>query len=161
MRLKRRTFVFAAILLGVGVAPFGRIYLRSLEDRAEQILRTLCDHFVPGHADVPGAVALGVDRDLVDSFRATRRARLRLLLLTHDLAGIGFLALSPEEQRGVIRSQLELAASGDTSRQATMIDEAYRRCVERYLTNPDAWPAIRYRTPQPHGYPDYTDCVTS
>ena len=161
MRLKRRTFVLGAILLGVGVAPFGRIYLRSLEDRAEQILRTLCDHFVPGHDDVPGAVALGVDRDLVDTFQATRRARLRLLLLTHDLEGIGFLASTPDEQRGLIRSQLKLAASGDTSRRATMIDDIYSQCVQRYLTNPDAWPSIRYRTPQPHGYPDYTECVTS
>jgi hypothetical protein len=161
MKLKRRTFVFGAVLLGVGVAPLGRIYLRSLEDRAGRILRTLCDHFVPGHDDVPGAVALGVDRDLVEKFHATRRARLQLLLLTHDLDSIGFLALPPDQQRGVIHSQLELAASGDTSRRATMLDAMYRECVQRYLTNPDAWPSIRYRTPQPHGYPDYTECATS
>lgn len=162
MKISRRVFLLGAVLLGVGGAPFGYHYLRRLEEDAESVVRVLCDLFVPGHDDVPGAVALGIDRLLVDAFRATRRGRLRLLLLSQDLADADFLARRADDQRAFVRRELDRAATGGAlPRRAAAIDEAYRECVQRYLTSPDAWAAIHYRTPQPHGYPDYAECVAS
>ena len=159
MKIGRRAFLFGAILVGVGVAPLGRRYFRSLENRGERLVRALCDQFVPGHDDVPGAVALGIDHAVVAGFHEKRRTRLRLLLLTLDLSASGFLALSVEDQRAFLRDELAAAANGRAPRRAATIDEVYRECTRLYLTNPDTWAAIRYRTPQPHGYPDYAESV--
>jgi hypothetical protein len=75
---------------------------------------------------------------------------------------VGFLALPADDQRAFVRGELDLcAAGGSPPRRAAAIDEAYRECVRRYLTSPEAWAAIHYRTPQPHGYPDYAECVAS
>jgi hypothetical protein len=162
MKISRRAFLLAAALLGVGGAPLGYRYFCHLEADAESVVRALCDLFVPGHDDVPGALALGIDRLVVDAFRETRRGRLRLLLLSQDLADVDFLALPADAQRALVRGDLDRAATGIAPpRRAAAIDEAYRECVRRYLTSPEAWTAIRYRTPQPHGYPDYAECVAS
>lgn len=150
--------MFGAVLLGVGVAPLGRYY-RSLEQRAELLVRVLCDRFIPEHDDAPGAVALGLDREIVEVFRAKRRSRLRLLLLTWDLSADGFLAMTDAEQVAFLRRELDAVANGGASRKSATIDEVYAECTRRYLVNPSAWAAIGYRTPQPHGYPDYTEPV--
>jgi len=161
VRIKRRAFLVGSILVAAATAPFGRRYLRGLEDRAERVVRTLCDHFLPGHDGVPGAVARGVDREIVTAFRETRRGRLRLLLFVEDLTRDDFLEVSAGEQRAIIGEQLARASQGDPPRRAEMIEAMYRDCVTRYYTNSGAWSAIRYRTPQPHGYPDYTECRAS
>jgi hypothetical protein len=159
MRVTRRAFVFGAILLGVGGAALGRRYYRSLEERAELLVRVLCDRFIPGHDDVPGAVALGLDREIVEAFRAKRRSRLRLLLLTWDLSADGFLAMTDAEQLAFLRGELDAAGKRGASGKSATIDEVYAECTRRYLVHPSAWVAIDYRTPQPHGYPDYAEPV--
>jgi len=159
MKISRRAFLFGIVLFGVSSVPLAYRWIRVLEADAEKLLRVLCDLFVPGHDDVPGAVALGIDRKVADAFHETRRGRLRLLLLGQDLADAGFVQLSPDEQRAFLRRELALAASGAVSRRAATIDEAYDECMRCYLTNEAAWGAIRYRTPQPHGYPDYAECA--
>jgi hypothetical protein len=162
MKISRRAFLFAAVFLGMSGAPLGYRYFRGLEEDAEQAVTALCDLFVPGHDDVPGAVALGIDRLVVDAYRETRRGRLRLLLLSRDLADVDFLALPADAQRAFVRGELDRAATGGVLlRRAAAIDEAYSECLRRYLTSPEAWSAIHYRTPQPHGYPDYAECVAS
>jgi len=161
MKISRRVFLYGAVLLGVGAMPLGYRYFRVLEKGAETVVKALCDLFIPGHGAVPGAVALGVDRLIVEAFRKTRRGRLRLLLTAQDLGHAGFLALGQDEQIAFLRRELALSRSGAPTRRASTIDWIYAESVRLYLTNPEAWPAIRYRTPQPYGYPDYTECVAS
>jgi hypothetical protein len=161
MKITRRAFILGAAFFAVAGVPLGYRWLRTLEGDAEILVRALCDLFVPGHDEVPGAVALGIDREVADAFRATRRGRLRLLLLGRDLADVGFVGLSVADQRAFLRSELTVAATGGAvPRRAAAIDEAYRECMRRYLIREETWGAIRYRTPQPHGYPDYAECVT-
>jgi len=161
MKISRRAFLYGAVLLGVGAVPLGYRYFRVLEERAETVVKALCDLFIPGHGAVPGAVALGVDRLIVAAFCKTRRGRLRLLLLAQDLGDAEFLALNNDEQIAFLRRELALPNTGAPTRRASTIDWIYAESVRLYLTNPEAWPAIRYRTPQPHGYPDYAECVAS
>ena len=153
--------MLGAILVGVGVAPLGRRYLRALEDRAESTVRALCDHFVPGHDGVPGAVALGIDRRVVAKCRETRRGRLGLLLLAHDLDGHSFFAMADNDRKVFLSSRLALGAQIGAPRDVATMYKIYHQCMYEYLTNPDTWAAFHYRTPQPHGYPDYTECVAN
>jgi len=164
VKLKRRTFVIGTILVGIGGVGLGRYYFRGLVERSELVVRTLCDRFVPGHDDVPGAVALGIDREILELLRATRWSLLGLLALTRALDGHGFFDLGEGEQRAIVRARLEAAApeaSAPVSRDAKTVDTIYNECVRRYLTHPDVWTVLAYRTPQPHGYPDYTECSAS
>jgi len=156
MKITRRAFVFGAVLLGAAAAPLGRRYFRSLEERAEVLVRVLCERFIPGHDDVPGAVALGLDREIVAMFRAKRRDHFRLLLSSWELSAAGFFTMTALEQRAFLREELASALRGHAGGRARTVDEVYVECTRRYLVDPGAWAAIGYRTPQPHGYPDYT-----
>lgn len=164
MKINRRTFIIGSLLVGLGGAGLGSYVFRRLTEQSELVVRTLCDRFIPGHDDVPGAVALGIDREILGLLRATRRGLLGLLALTRSLDGRGFFELGPSEQRTIIQAQLEAAVSDTSdppSREAKTVDTIYNECVRRYLTHPDIWTVLAYRTPQPHGYPDYTRCSAS
>lgn len=160
-KISRRAFVVGTVLVGVGVSVLGRRFLRTLEARADATVQALCDEFVPGHEGAPGAVALGIDRVVAEKCRGTRRGRLALLLLTYELQSRGVFAMNPTDRAAFLRNQIALGADRNPSRDAATLHTIYRECTRRYLTNPDSWEAIRYRTPQPHGYLDYTECVTS
>lgn len=164
MKLKRRTFLIGTVLVGIGGVGLGRYALRGLVERSEIVVRMLCDHIIPGHDDVPGAVALGIDGEILEISRKTRRGHLGLLALTHTLDGLDFFTLARREQQAIIKAQLAAAAAAAaelTSREQKALDMIYNECVRRYLTRPEAWTALAYRTPQPHGYPDYTECSAS
>ena len=161
MRITRRAFLGGALLAGVGLAPLARRYFLAVEARADSMVRVLCDLFVPGHDAVPGAVALGIDRVVADKRRQTRRGRAALLLLARDLDGRSFFSMTSDAQTAYLKDQLALGAEPGASLNASTLYNIYHDCVYEYLTRPEAWPSIHYRTPQPHGYPDYTECVAS
>ena len=161
MKITRRRFLFGSVVVAVGGGGIFVRYLRWLDGRSELLVRTLCHHFIPGHDDVPGAVALGVDRKIFDELRQVKRDRLRLLVLVRALERVDFLESSTVRQKAVIQGQLVLAAQDGAPLHAEMLERIYRTCAHLYFTDQQAWPAIRYRTPQPYGYPDYTQCVAT
>ena len=150
MTLKRRTFILGAIVIGTGGVVLGRALFAGLSARCDLVVRTICDRIIPGHDDVPGALALGIDHEVRDVFRKRRRDTLGLLELTAALENLDFLAQAPAEQIAIVRARLEAADDVTIT--------IYHECTRRYLTRAEAWDALRYRTPQPHGYPDYAEC---
>jgi len=151
VRLKRRTFLLGALVIGTGGIAMGRALFAGLDARCDLVVRSICDRIIPGHDGVPGALALGIDREVRDVFRERRRNTLELLALVASLERGDFLALTSAEQSAVIRARL--AAADET------VSAIYFECTRRYLTRTDAWHALGYRTPQPHGYPDYAKCA--
>lgn len=161
MTLGRRNFVIGSILVAVGGVAVGRHLLRGFEERSAALVRSLCDHFIPGHDDVPGAVALGIDREIHEHVSKSRRGMLALLGLSRALEQLGYSAKPFDEQSRIVVAQLQSAFAHPAPSSAKTVETLYRECARRYLTRPEAWAALRYRTPQPHGYPDYTQCSKS
>jgi hypothetical protein len=156
MRIKRREFLIGVIVLGIGSVPFFRSRLRGLETTAANVLQRLCDLILPAHGSRPGAVALGIDREVLATIQESKQARLGLLLLTQSLGGAAFLALPEESARSQIHSLLARAKDDDPPQTARLLDSIYRDCAESYFTREESWSAIGYRIPQPHGYANYT-----
>ena len=166
MPLSRRKFILGSILVSLGGAGLGRYVFLEHERESAALVRALCDHFVPGHGTAPSAAALGIDVEIVDLLRTTRRSWIGLFGLRRTLDARGFDALNNDAQRASLAADLETvadarAASRPPPREAALVDTIYRECTRRYLTRPEGWAALGYRTPQPHGYPDYTSCSAS
>jgi hypothetical protein len=117
--------------------------------RADEVLRTLCDHFIPASGKNPGALALGVDSTLLELFAQAPQGSLALQQLASGLGGASFLELPSELQEARLRGALE---AGPMSGQLNLI---LAFCTQNYYANPSAWVPLGYRTPQPNGYPDY------
>ena len=135
----------------IGGIVLGRYALRRLDERCALVVRTISDRIIPGHGDVPGAVALGIDREILEVFRKTRRTT-SICSCSPGARGHRFLHAGrrPSRKRSSARTAAERRRQDD--------DDDLQECVRRYLTRTEAWAALGYRTPQPHGYPDYTQC---
>ena len=148
LRSTRRVFVafVGALFLRPSLA-----FAQSRDNglRAPEVLRTLCDHFIPALGKSPGALALGIDGELLALFERAPQGRLAMQQLANGLGGAAFLAMPRELQKGRLRGAL---ASGPMSQQLNLI---LGFCTQSYYSNPKAWMSLGYRTPQPGGYPDY------
>ncbi len=121
-------------------------------DDAPQILTILADLFLPRHGDNPGALALGIDKKLLDSFYEARRRKLVLRALIIGLGGKNFLSMDREKRERWVREKLE---DGPIRLHLELVLDA---SVSEYYADPRSWGPIGYQTPQPRGYPDYADC---
>jgi hypothetical protein len=159
VKLPRRKFLLGALAVTTGGVALARYWVGTLADDGAAALRVICDRFIPGHDDVPGAVALGIDREIHQKMRATRSGMVDLWILTQALDDLGFAELPAAEQQRSLTAAIRLAASETPPSSARVVGEIYRECARRYLTRPEAWAALHCRAPQPHGYPDYTQCT--
>ena len=151
IRSTRRAFVaFVGSLFLTPLTPsFAFAQKPNTSLRAPEVLRTLCDHFIPPVGVSPGALALGVDGKLLELFEQGPQGKLALQQLATGLGGSAFLAMPRELQQMRLRGAL---ASGPMSQQLNGILDF---CTRSYYSNPGSWPSLGYRTPQPSGYPDY------
>lgn len=154
-RWSRRRFL-ALLVVGV-LRP--RVLLAeprsALDERARKILGAVCDRFLPAHGSDPGALALGIDAEVAARFAQSRRARMTLELVTQELHAKGFLDLSHAQQEALLRDYLGGRIESPAARTfAPLLDLV----VRLYYAKPQAWKTLDYRTPQPHGYPDYATC---
>lgn len=151
-RLSRRRFVS----LGLLALLHPRVVLaQQTDDPARKTVRTLCDHFIPAHGASPGALAVGVDVELLEGYRRSRARRLVLELVVRELEKRDFLASDRAQQEALLRRFLQ----GDVdSPAAPYLRQMLDLVVQRYYTRPAAWKALDYHAPQPGGYPDYATC---
>jgi hypothetical protein len=152
LRSTRRVFVafLGALFLRPSLALAQN---RDTGLRAPEVLRTLCDHFIPAFEKSPGALALGIDGKLLELFERAPQGRLAMQQLANGLGGSAFLAMPRELQKVRLRGAL---TSGPMSQQLNLI---LSFCTQSYYSNPGSWGSLGYRTPQPNGYPDYaSDC---
>jgi hypothetical protein len=149
-RLRSTRRVFVAFLGALFLRPsLAFAQGRDSGLRAPEVLRTLCDHFIPAFGKSPGALALGVDGKLLELFERAPQGRLAMQQLAAGLGGAAFLAMPRNLQKTRLRGAL---ASGPMSRQLNLM---LSFCTQSYYSDPRAWVSLGYRTPQPSGYPDY------
>ena len=129
--------------------------------RTAAMVERLADIFVPHDADSPGAVELGLHRQLVDSL-ATRPAFSRALDETFRVLdsaavkahGQAFLPLSAAQQDALMR---QLAAQPQTSPGRGGLLQLRQHTLLLYYAQPQAVAALGMGgAPQPVGYVDYT-----
>jgi len=118
----------------------------------------IVDHLVPA-ADLPGAVALGIDRQILAA--ADADPELSALLLNgirwfdaaaREFRAVNFSELTAAEQR----SLLERAERNGDSDGASLFASLRQRTMLLYYAHPRILAAFRYAgPPQPDGFPDF------
>lgn len=123
-------------------------------------LQAWVDLLVPADGDAPGALALGVDRQIAEAARAnpTLAALMRAGLEWADEqarqgGGSGFAALDRSRREQIV-ARAQASPAGSTPRvffQSTLDDTLYH-----HYGDARSWPAVGFdRPPQPVGYPDH------
>jgi hypothetical protein len=122
----------------------------------EPTFRAYIDTLIPGDAESPGALALGIAErlrasgsaaDLIAPFCAWLDARARE-------AGGGSFADLPAGAREAIVQAAELAVPDSLARRA--FRRTRHEAFAHYYADARSWPGIGYRgPPQPEGFPDY------
>ena len=121
-------------------------------------LGTIVDHVVPA-TDVPGAVALGIDRQILAAADADPAFSALLLngirwfdAAARDFRALNFRDLAADEQR----SLLERAERDGDSDGASLFASLRQRTMLLYYAHPRIVAAFRYAgPPQPDGFPDF------
>jgi len=125
-------------------------------DKAEATIRVLCDRFVPRYESHPGAVALGVDAEVLAWFRSRKIRSVVLDSTIAELAKDNFLELSIEAQDRLLAGSVDAQNRAATAEALRVIRNS---TVVLYYSKRESWKAIGYRMPQPAGYPDYATCA--
>jgi len=153
IEIRRREFLGAAALFFF--AP-GRA-LAAEADRAESdaVVRALCDRIVPKHGAHPGALALGVDRRVLEWFERQPRRSRALAAAGDELRELSFERLSAGGRDAILARYLDPANDAPAARVLVVLRNA---AVVYYFSSEASWKAIGYTQPQPNGYPDYARC---
>lgn len=164
----RRTFLklsaLGAALAAGGAAGwhwFRNRRIPQLDGEHLRLVRACVDLLVPADEASPGAIDLGVDRDLVASTH-TDAAFRRLILrggavlqeraIAHGAAAFADLAVATQ---ATLLRQAEAAPRSHVERR--LFERLRAETLERYYARPESWAALCYQgPPQPLGFMDYT-----
>jgi hypothetical protein len=157
-RPSRRGFLtglagFALLLL----AP-RRLWAEVDPVAAADTMRLLCDRMVPKFGDHPGAVALGVDAEVLAWFRAQALRRVVFESVVEELADRKFGELPGAAQDAMLAAYID---SENHARTAEALRVVRNAAVVLYFSKRESWKSIGYRTPQPDGYLDYARCANA
>ncbi len=118
----------------------------------------LVDTFVPTDA-WPGALALGIDRQLLKSDLVHPLYREKVILalvqldqLCQQAYGREFVDLDLDDRSRLLEKLLKNRAAGDPGAQLASL--RYKTLV-RFYTSPEAFEMLGYHPPSQGGYPDY------
>jgi hypothetical protein len=145
---RREFLALAGFLLSHPGIAFART-----EDGApsqQRVIRAVIDRLLPAHGPHPGALALGVDVEVLQLFESRRRGRLLLRAMHRALDGDAFLELGPVEQDARISGLL-----AEDSATYRFFRTLLHHATNAYFVKPESWGPFGYATPQPRGYPDY------
>lgn len=121
----------------------------------ERTFRAYLDTLIPGDAEAPGALALGLPEqlragaaaDAIAPFCAWLDARAR------EAGGVSFADLRVGQREAIVE-MAELAVPDSLARRA--FRRTRHEALARYYADARSWPGIGYRgPPQPDGFPDY------
>ena len=128
-----------------------------LDSDAELTLAAVIDRMVPGDDELPGALALGIDRRIIaiNDLEIRRSVTQGMAWLDSQAKGQGasdFLKLAQAQQEEMLQAALKSDADG-----ATAIARTLRRLVFTfYYTDPAIMAAFAYSgPPQPSGFSDF------
>ena len=169
MKLTRRVFLKVGALGAAVVAggSFGWQWLRGrsipqLDDEHISLLRAVVDVLVPADQLSPGALDLGIDRDLIENSRDDDRLR-RLLFnggaelqqAARRAGAASFPELPPASKVELLR---EAEAASRETPQRRLFDRLREETLARYYARPESWGALCYQgPPQPLGFMDYAE----
>ncbi len=143
----RRKFL---ALISLIFTPCEALFAKKIDtvSNGTEIFHLVCNHFIPASDTGPGAKDVELGHQLMSIYVQTSYGRT---LFKNIVTGLGeqFLALSHDEQIKRLEEQLE---GGKLSEQLSSL---LTHCAHAYYSNPQSWPSIGYRTPQPQGYADY------
>ena len=161
MMFRRELFrrVTGLLLLGSADLLWQREAANARDSDVGGTLGAIVDHLVPA-ADLPGAVALGIDRQILaaadgdPAFSALLLGGIRWLdaAAARDFRALNFRDLAAAEQR----SLLEQAERNGNSDGASLFASLRQRTMLLYYAHPRIVAAFRYAgPPQPDGFPDF------
>ena len=169
MKLTRRAFLTLGAL-GAGVVAGGTFSWRWLRGRSTpqwdgehiSLLRAVVDALVPADQLSPGALALGIDRELIEASRdddSLRRLLFRggakLQQAARRAGAASFPALPTASKVDLLR---ETEAAPRESPQRRLFDRLRQETLARYYARPESWDALCYQgPPQPLGFMDYAE----
>ncbi len=166
MRLSRRNVLKlgAVLAAAMGSGTLGWWWLRGRSvpqwnARQAAFLRAYVDVLVPADGSGPGALDLGIDRELLAASRT--RPALRLLLargavpMERSAARQGqVFARLPVAARVELVGAAERAEAGSPQRR--LFERLRGETMRRYYARAEAWAALCYAgPPQPRGFPEY------
>lgn len=152
-RPSRRRFLLGFVLL---LLRPRNLWAAIDSDAGEKTVRALCDRFVPKYGAHPGALALGVDAEVLAWFRAKKLRSVVLDSTVAELAREDFLALSNDAQDRLLAGYVDSKNGAATAEALRVLRNSV---VVLYFSKRESWAPIAYRTPQPAGYPDYAECA--
>jgi len=149
----RRRFLGATALFFL--SP--RIALAVEEDREanDAVVRAVCNRLVPKYRDHPGAAALGIEPRVIDWFRRSDRRSRALDFAIAELRQAKFTQQDAGAQDAILARYMD---PDNDSRAAKILVVLRNATVVFYFSSAESWAPIRYRTPQPNGFPDYAKC---
>lgn len=167
--LTRRALLKLGALTGAVVAggSGGWYWLRGrrvaqLDEPQRALLRAYVDVLVPADEFSPGALDLGIDRELLSASREDRWLR------TLVIRGSEPLQQAARRQGSASFAQLPMAARVELVRAAEaaphksaprrLFERLRNETLQRYYARPESWRALCYSgPPQPLGFTDYTE----
>lgn len=159
--MRRRKFIAVGII-GAGAVAGGVVVRRlrtgrrvaPLSAAERSALTGVVDLIAPTDEHGPGAVALGVDAQVLEEAanRAGVRRVLRRGLRWLDGTGTDFLSLPDAARIALLERCDELPAR---TPQGLFFQAVRRLTFEHYYARPETWEMLGYHgPPQPLGYPD-------
>ncbi len=167
-RLLLTTFVKLALVSGIAVSGFRAFAARRrprFDAHAERTISAVIDRMLPAD-ELPGAVALGIDRRIAAMAEIPPREELSEL---HMIFAMGvawldvraraegaseFLKLNAAGQEAVLQAATTSNAEGAAAIVRTLRDRAFAL----YYTDPVIVAAFAYAgPPQPEGFPDFQE----
>jgi len=152
-RPSRRSFLAGFLLL---LLRPGKLLAAADPGAAETTIRVLCDRFIPKYGAHPGALALGVDSQVLAWFRARTMRSVVLDSTVAELAREDFLELSSDAQNRLLAGYVDPQNRAATAEALRVVRNS---AVVLYFSQRESWGPIGYRTPQPQGFPDYAVCT--
>ena len=168
--ISRRTFIRLGALSTLAATGVGLIYrfsymvipVPALSEVEVQTTTAIINRLLPGDPISPGAVDLGVHKEIIERIMQDNMYRriLREGLCwfdeqAHEMKQRAVLRLKPEEQDQLIA----MAASAGYKSAANWVYRHLRDdAIRGYYSRPDSWGALCYPgPPQPAGFLDHSD----
>lgn len=152
----------SAMLPGFGLFTLPRrlrIRLMPITDVEREVVSRVVDLLIPAD-DTPGALALGIDREILAGIETRRwdarwvaEAVLWLDAQAHDDGGDDFVSLDGPRQVALLE-RMEAAPEG--SAPARVFRTLRLLAMTSYYGRPESWPSLGFDgPPQPVGFPGY------
>lgn len=125
------------------------------QDEISTFLNTLAQVVLPGTSISPSGVELGVQERLIHRTGHQAQSTQRWLKnLTKELQARAYFELTEKEQQAKLLKILET----DEDKLSKFMHAIANTLIRHYYSDTRSWKSLKYKKPQPDGYPHYQRC---